>query len=144
MVFNFKNFFLTFICFILFFLKSTFAETKLFMLTDKTCGVCIVWEKQVGKIYNKTDVANVFPIERLYIDKIDKNKLNAIFKTNVTLLLFSIKIILKLEEFLVIRTPKCFGGKLMKLLKINFFYLLLINNLYHRGVYFKSIFINQG
>ena len=25
-----------------------------------------------------------FPIERLYIDKIDKNKLNAIFKTNVT------------------------------------------------------------
>mgnify|MGYP006212812991 FL=1 len=84
MVLNFKNFFLTFICFIFLLLKSTFAETKLFMLTDKTCGVCIVWEKQVGKIYNKTDVANVFPIERLYIDKIDKNKLNAIFKTNAT------------------------------------------------------------
>ena len=114
MVFNFKNFFLSFICFILFFLKSTFAETKLFMLTDKTCGVCIVWEKQIGKIYNKTDVANVFPIERLYIDKIDKNKLNAIFKTNATPTLFSIKIILKLEEFLVIQILKCFGGKLMR------------------------------
>ena len=35
-------------------------------------------------IRDRTDVANVFPIERLYIDKIDKNKLNAIFKTNAT------------------------------------------------------------
>ena len=84
MVFNFKNFFLSFICFILFFLKSTFAETKLFMLTDKSCGVCIVWEKQIGNIYNKTDVSNIFPIERLYVDKIDKKKLNSIFKTNAT------------------------------------------------------------
>ena len=79
MIFNFKIFFLSLVCFIFLLLKSTFAETKLFMLTDKTCGVCIVWEKQVGKIYNKTDVASVFPIERLYIDKIDKNKLNTIY-----------------------------------------------------------------
>ena len=67
MVFNFKNFFLSFICFILFFLKSTFAETKLFMLTDKTCGVCIVWEKQIGKIYPKTEIANKFPLFRIEI-----------------------------------------------------------------------------
>ena len=84
MLFNFKNFFLSFICFILLFLNSTFAETKLFMLTDKSCGVCIVCEKQIGNIYNKTDVSNIFPIERLYVDKIDKNKLNEIFKTNAT------------------------------------------------------------
>ena len=74
MVFNFKIFFLIFICFIFLFLKSTFAETKLFMLTDKSCGVCIVWEKQIGNIYNKTDVSKIFPIERLHVDKIDKKK----------------------------------------------------------------------
>ena len=123
--------------------KSTLAETKLYMLTDKSCGVCIVWEKQIGKIYNKTDVANVFPIERLYIDKIDKNKLNAIFNTNATPFVFY-KNNIEIGRISVIQILKCFGGKLMKLLKINFFYLLLINNLYHRGVYFKSIFINQG
>jgi len=84
MVFNFKLLSISFIYFIFFSLKSTLAETKLFMLTDKSCGVCIVWEKQIGNIYNKTNVSNIFPIERMYINKIKKNKLNAIFKTNVT------------------------------------------------------------
>ena len=84
MIFNFKIFSLSFICFIFLFLKSTFAETKLFMLTDKSCGVCIVWEKQIGNIYNKTDVSKIFPIERLYLNVIDKNKLNSIFKTSAT------------------------------------------------------------
>ena len=84
MIFNFKFFLLSFICFIFLLLKSTFAETKLFMLTDKSCVVCIVWEKQIGNIYNKTDVSDIFPLERMFIDKIDKNKLNAIFKTNIT------------------------------------------------------------
>ena len=84
MVFNFKFLLISFISFIFLSLKSLFAETKLFMLTDKSCGVCIVWEKQIGNIYNKTNVSNIFPIERIYINKIDKNKLNTIFKTNVT------------------------------------------------------------
>ena len=84
MFFNLKIFFLSFICFIFLFLKLTFAETKLFMLTDKSCGVCIVWEKQIGNIYNKTDVSKIFPIERLYLNVIDKNKLNSIFKTSAT------------------------------------------------------------
>ena len=84
MIFNFKIFFLSFVCFIFLLQKLTFAEKKLFMLTDKSCGVCIVWEKQIGNIYNKTDVSNIFPLERMYVNKIDKNKLNTIFNTNAT------------------------------------------------------------
>ena len=84
MFFNFKILLLSFICYISILINSTFAETKLFMLTDKTCGVCIAWEKQIGKIYNKTDISNIFPVERNYVNKIDKNKLNTIFKTKVT------------------------------------------------------------
>ncbi len=84
MFFKLKFLLLSFIFFILILINKTFAETKLFMLTDKTCGVCIVWEKQIGIIYNKTDVSNIFPLKRMYIDKIDKNELNSLFKTKVT------------------------------------------------------------
>ena len=84
MFFNLKILLLSIICFILLLINKTFAETKLFMLTDKTCGVCIVWEKQIGIIYNKTDISNTFPIERNYVNKIDKKKLNTIFKTKAT------------------------------------------------------------
>ncbi len=84
MFFKFKFLLISSIYFIFLLIKSTIAETKLFMLTDKNCGICIVWEKQIGKIYNKTDVSKIFPIKRIYLDKIDKDELNKIFKTNVT------------------------------------------------------------
>ena len=48
------------------------AETKLYMLTDDKCMYCIVWEKQIGKIYPKTDISKEFPLERIYINEIDK------------------------------------------------------------------------
>ena len=33
------------------------------MITDKNCLYCIVWEKQIGKIYPKTEIAKKFSLE---------------------------------------------------------------------------------
>ena len=54
------------------------------MLTDKTCGVCIVWEKQIGKIYAKTDISKKFPLHRIYINKINNFEKKTLFNTNIT------------------------------------------------------------
>ena len=66
--------------------SSSFAKdiSLLLMITDKTCLICMVWEKQIGKIYPKTEIANKFPLSR--IEKKDfvnytKHKIN---KTNIT------------------------------------------------------------
>ena len=32
------------------------------MITDKNCLYCIVWEKQIGKIYPKTEIAKKFSL----------------------------------------------------------------------------------
>ena len=63
--------------------KSPFAETKMFMLTDERCVYCIVWEKQIGKVYNNTEISKTFPLHRMYINKVDKIKKNKIFNTDV-------------------------------------------------------------
>ena len=60
------------------------AETKLYMLTDDKCMYCIVWEKQIGKIYSKTDISKAFPLERIHKNKIDKLEKKTLFNTNIT------------------------------------------------------------
>ena len=54
------------------------------MITDKNCLYCIVWEKQIGKIYPKTEIAKKFPLHRIEV----KNFVNYIKydlkKTNIT------------------------------------------------------------
>ena len=78
------------IIFFIFVFKLTFSSSYakdnslLLMITDKTCLICMVWEKQIGKIYPKTEIANKFPLSRIEIkDFVDysKHKLN---KTNIT------------------------------------------------------------
>ena len=64
--------------------KSPFAETKMFMLTDERCIYCIIWEKQVGKVYNNTEISKTFPLHRMYINKVDKIKKKKIFNTDIT------------------------------------------------------------
>ena len=49
------------------FIQFAQADTKLLMLTDKKCIYCMVWEKQIGKIYPKTEIANKFPLFRIEI-----------------------------------------------------------------------------
>ena len=78
--------FVLFILFMKLTLISSYGMEKslLLMVTDKSCLICMVWEKQIGKIYPKTEIANKFPLSRIEIkDFVDysKHKLN---KTNIT------------------------------------------------------------
>ena len=60
------------------------ADTKLLMLTDKKCMYCMVWEKQIGKIYNKIEISNIYPLKRYETSEINENFKNKIFKTSIT------------------------------------------------------------
>ena len=42
-------------------------DSLMLMVTEKTCLVCKIWEKQIGKIYPKTEIANKFPLFRIEI-----------------------------------------------------------------------------
>ena len=53
----------------LFFSKSTFAENKLLMITADYCIYCQIWEKEIGKIYPKTEISKSFPLERIELDE---------------------------------------------------------------------------
>lgn len=75
------------ILFCIFFLSTAakvYAESKLYMLTDDKCMYCIVWEKQIGKIYAKTDISKKFPLHRVYINEINKFEKKMLFNTNIT------------------------------------------------------------
>ena len=50
-------------------LKSSFADDKLLMITADYCIYCQIWEKEIGKIYPKTDIAKNFPLERIELDE---------------------------------------------------------------------------
>ena len=60
------------------------AETKLYMLTDDKCMYCIVWEKQIGKIYPKTEIANKFPLSRIEMRDFVNYTKYKLKKTNIT------------------------------------------------------------
>ena len=50
-------------------LNSSYAKENslLLMVTDKTCLICMIWEKQIGKIYSKTEISSKFPLSRIEI-----------------------------------------------------------------------------
>ena len=63
---------LLFFSLVIFFLslsKSTFAENKLLMITADYCIYCQIWEKEIGKIYPKTEISKSFPLERIELDE---------------------------------------------------------------------------
>ena len=49
------------------------AKNELLMVTDKNCIFCIVWEKEIGKIYPKTEIAKTYPLKRIEIKEFNKN-----------------------------------------------------------------------
>ena len=55
--------------FFLFLSKLTFAENKLLMITADYCIYCQIWEKEIGKIYPKTEISKNFPLERIELDE---------------------------------------------------------------------------
>ena len=66
--------------------SSSFAKDNslLLMITDKTCLICMVWEKQIGKIYPKTEIANKFPLSRIEMKDFVNYSKHKIKKTNIT------------------------------------------------------------
>lgn len=70
MKFNkFYNLILILIVIFLSSLKSSFAEDKLLMITADYCIYCQIWEKEIGKIYPKTDISKNFPLEKIELDE---------------------------------------------------------------------------
>ena len=66
---SFFNVFFVFLLFIILTLSSASGnnETLMLIVTEKTCLVCKIWEKQIGEIYPKTEIANKFPLFRIEI-----------------------------------------------------------------------------
>ena len=62
-------FFFPLLVFFLSLSKPTFAENKLLMITADYCIYCQIWEKEIGKIYPKTDISKSFPLERIELDE---------------------------------------------------------------------------
>ena len=67
-------------------LSSTYAKDNslMLMITDKTCLYCIIWEKQIGKIYPKTEVSKSFPLSRIEVKDFVSYKKYNLKKTDIT------------------------------------------------------------
>ena len=78
------------IIFFIFVFKLTFSSSYakdnslLLMITEKTCLICMVWEKQIGEIYPKTEIANKFPLSRIEMKDFVNYSKHELKKTNVT------------------------------------------------------------
>ena len=65
-------------------LKSSFADNKLLMITADYCVYCQIWEKEIGKIYPKTDVSKSFPLERIELDEFSIRNESDNYDTKIT------------------------------------------------------------
>ena len=90
MFYKLTKMYFKFIIFIIFVfnltISSSFAKDNslLLMITDKTCLICMVWEKQIGKIYPKTEIAKKFPLSRIEMNDFVIYSKHKIKKTNIT------------------------------------------------------------
>ena len=90
MFYKIKNIYFKIIIFLIFVFKLTFSSSYakdnslLLMITDKTCLICMVWEKQIGKIYPKTEIANKFPLSRIEMRDFVNYTKYKLKKTNIT------------------------------------------------------------
>ena len=90
MFYKLTKIFFKFIIFIIFVFNLTVSSSSakdnslLLMITDKTCLICMVWEKQIGKVYPKTEIANKFPLSRIEMNDFVNYSKHKIKKTNIT------------------------------------------------------------
>ena len=64
--------------------KSSLADNKLLMITADYCVYCQIWEKEIGEIYPKTDIAKSFPLERIELDKYSLSNDSDNYETKIT------------------------------------------------------------
>ena len=86
------NFKLLLIVFFLLSLKPAFADNKLLMITADYCIYCQIWEKEIGKIYPKTDISKTYPLERIKLDEYSISNDSDNYETKATVV----------ERFLVV------------------------------------------
>ena len=90
MIYIFKVSFLKFVILFVLFVKLTISSSQgkenslLLMVTDETCLICMIWEKQIGKIYPKTEIANKFPLSRIEIQDFVNYTKYKLEKTSIT------------------------------------------------------------
>ena len=85
MKFNkFYNLILILIVIFLSSLKSSFADDKLLMITADYCIYCQIWEKEIGKIYPKTDISKIFPLEKIELDEQSISSESVNYETKIT------------------------------------------------------------
>ena len=90
MIYIFRISFLKFFILFVLFIKLTISSSQgtenslLLMVTDKTCLICMIWEKQIGKIYPKTEIAYKFPLSRIEIKDFVNYSKHKLKKTNIT------------------------------------------------------------
>ena len=90
MIYIFRISFLKFFILFALFIKLTISSSQgtenslLLMVTDKTCLICMIWEKQIGKIYPKTEIANKFPLSRIEIQDFVNYTKYKLEKTSIT------------------------------------------------------------
>ena len=65
-------------------LKSSFADDKLLMITADYCIYCQIWEKEIGKIYPKTDISKIFPLEKIELDEQSISSESVNYETKIT------------------------------------------------------------
>ena len=95
------------------------AKNYMIMITDKNCIFCIVWEKEIGKIYPKTDIGKKYPIERLEIKDIRPNNRFNIEKSSVTPTFIVIKDDKEKGRIYGYSNPEMFWWRIDEILEIN-------------------------
>ena len=78
------NYILLVIVIFLLSLKSSFADNKLLMITADYCVYCQIWEKEIGKIYPKTDISKIFPLEKIELDEQSITSESVNYETKIT------------------------------------------------------------
>ena len=64
--------------------NSSLSANNLVMVTSEYCIYCQIWEKQIGKIYPKTDIAKNYPLKRIELDDFLKDNYYNVEKTKIT------------------------------------------------------------
>tara|TARA_B100000965_G_scaffold268881_1_gene227375 strand:+ start:77 stop:439 length:363 start_codon:yes stop_codon:yes gene_type:complete len=65
-------------------IKPSFADNKLLMITADYCIYCQIWEKEIGKIYPKTDISKIFPLEKIELDEQSIRSESVNYETKIT------------------------------------------------------------